>query len=128
VNAATSNKTLTGLSPSTTYTYKVRNKCPGAPGNFTVNGTNFTTNPLREGEVAPAMEIYPNPGSGVFYIDGVTSGDIITVRDIAGRLILSTTISDDAFIDLSGNADGVYFVEVSDEGIIIATEKIILAH
>ncbi len=128
VNAATSNKTLTGLSPSTTYTFKVRNKCPGAPGNFTANGTNFTTNPLREGEVAPAMEIYPNPGSGVFYIDGVTSGDVITVRDIAGRLILSTTISDDAFIDLSGNADGVYFVEVSDEGIIIATEKIMLAH
>ena len=127
VNAATSNKTLTGLTPSTTYTYKVRNKCPGAPGNFSTNGVNFTTLPLREGDVEPQLEIFPNPGSGVFYIDGVEAGATVNVFDLSGKLIVTNTISDEAIVDLTGYADGIYLVEISKNDILLAKEKIILA-
>lgn len=129
-NAATSNKTLVGLTPNTTYTYKIRNKCPGAPGNFTSANGSFTTNPLREGEVVDItpIEIYPNPGNGIFYIEGIDMNATIQVRDISGKLILSSTNNEDGFIDLSGNADGVYFVEIKNNGNLLATEKIVLAH
>jgi glucose/arabinose dehydrogenase len=130
VNAATSNKTLTGLTPNTTYTIKVRNKCPGAPGNFTVNGPNFTTLPLRDGEevVAVSTDVYPNPGTGVFYIDGVSAGTEVIVRDLSGKLILSSILDEEATIDLTGNADGIYLVELTLNGVLLGTEKIVIAN
>lgn len=130
VNTATSNRTLTGLVPNTTYTFKVRNKCPGAPGSFTITGPNFTTNPLREGEVVATdvPEIYPNPGTGVFYIDGIPAGANINVADISGKLVLSSILTDEGFIDISGNAEGMYFIEISNNGELIKTEKVVLMH
>jgi len=130
VNTATSNRTLTGLIPNTGYTFKVRNKCPGAPGSFTITGPNFVTNPLKEGEVIATdyFEIYPNPGTGVFYIDGVPAGVDVQVRDISGKLILTSVLTDQGYVDLTGNAAGMYFIELSNNGDIIATEKVVLAN
>ena len=46
INTPVSNINISGLIPSTNYTFKIKNKCPGAPGIFTTNG-NFTTLPLK---------------------------------------------------------------------------------
>jgi predicted alpha/beta superfamily hydrolase len=63
--------------------------------------------------------IYPNPGSGIFYIplhaplNDKDSFDQITVTDISGRTINNANIrltSDHLAIDLADNTEGIYFI------------------
>ncbi|MBL0281946.1 MAG: T9SS type A sorting domain-containing protein [Bacteroidetes bacterium] len=73
------------------------------------------------------MRNFPNPGSGVFYIDGVEAGATVNVFDLSGKLIVTNTISDEAIVDLTGYADGIYLVEISKMISFLRKKKIILA-
>lgn len=67
-NATTNFKTLVGLSPSTTYEYKIQAVCVGATSPFTAIST-FTTLPFRtEGDKDDALVVFPNPGNGLFQV------------------------------------------------------------
>ena len=73
------------------------------------------------------FSIYPNPAKTIFYIDGLTEGQKIEIRDTTGRLVSSLTVtaSNVFAIDVSSLARGAYLVKVLDNSL-NTTQKIIL--
>ncbi len=116
----TNAKTLSGLTPNTTYEYKVRTKClDGNFGEFSELLT-FTTLPLKEENMNERsfIFIYPNPVSDVLYIDIEKQIDngTIQIRDIAGALILEQQINSSTnVVSLTQLGAGVYFVIITTE-------------
>lgn len=66
------------------------------------------------------ISIYPNPSRGIFYLDGLTDNEvIITVLNIRGQVLnnVVTNKQDGKWmIDMSSEADGVYFIRVNNNG------------
>ncbi|AXT49578.1 T9SS C-terminal target domain-containing protein [Aquimarina sp. BL5] len=60
--------------------------------------------------------VYPNPSHNFIKLKGVSSGDIVTVIDLSGKLIIKKTISknENAELDLSNIESGVYFATVKN--------------
>ena len=73
------------------------------------------------------FSIYPNPvTNGVFYITTDTNIErAVTIFDILGKQVLNTTIHESA-INVSGLNPGVYLVQVTEEGDITTTRKLIV--
>ncbi len=66
---------------------------------------------LQENLLSDQVEIYPNPGTGIFHIK--TSGfepTSVKITNAVGALICDTVYSSNMTIDLSSNPNGVYFV------------------
>ncbi|MBC8172666.1 MAG: PQQ-dependent sugar dehydrogenase, partial [Chitinophagales bacterium] len=85
VNTSSTSVTLTGLTPATFYNLRIKNKCPGAPGNFTTNG-NFNTAPLRENETYSAeLSVFPNPNNGTFIVQNAENVRAAIIYDMAGK-------------------------------------------
>ncbi len=110
INTPVSSITIPGLTPSTGYTFKIKNKCPGAPGAFSANG-NFMTSPLKEkNEQKELITVYPNPNQGVFFIEGIIEQTEICIYNPAGQLIKKINTSYSVEIDLTDQNAGVYFL------------------
>ena len=64
-----------------------------------------------------AIEIYPNPSTGVYYISNVQNATSLTVTDALGRDVMVTAMRGKANcqVDLSGYTSGVYFFKFSSE-------------
>ena len=60
-------------------------------------------------------DIYPNPTTGSVFIKGNAPERIVTVTDLAGRVILEKNLSGSNLVDLSGQPNGVYFIEIQTE-------------
>ncbi|MFZ1592779.1 MAG: T9SS type A sorting domain-containing protein, partial [Chitinophagales bacterium] len=88
------------------YTFKIRNKCPGAPGSFTANG-NFMTLPLRDEITTTTINIYPNPGSGFYHIEGIDPFAQVLIFDVQGQLVGTFQLHNNQ-LDLSTLANGMY--------------------
>ena len=76
------------------------------------------------------IKVFPNPSSGIFYIDLDSYQDIpkqIKVFDVNGNLVLSKKHNDQILkIDLSYKASGIYFINLFDDfGRIIYYGKLI---
>ncbi len=78
------------------------------------------------------FSIYPNPTNGIvniFLKNEISANTGIVVSSINGRVVLSknynTTNRKNISIDLTGNAKGVYFVNIKSGGK-VSSEKIIL--
>ncbi|MBK6731446.1 MAG: T9SS type A sorting domain-containing protein [Bacteroidetes bacterium] len=111
------------LLPSTTYGVRVKSGClegeVWTPSEFT-DWYYFTTDPLRVGQFAQQIMLYPNPNNGNFRLQLNGSANFETsveVFNMAGQLMSSQLIhSDDAVITLDiqmGNpAPGSYIVKV----------------
>jgi hypothetical protein len=72
---------------------------------------------MEEGFVA--LEIVPNPGTGIFTITyDQPSGATIEVLDMFGRSLKKTELTGNApyRLDLSGEAKGIYLLKLSSEG------------
>jgi hypothetical protein len=94
--------------------------------NFTFRNaaTSSTTVVEQVAEISKDFVVYPNPGSGLFYIEAVQSSNkisSISVYDAAGKLILEDNIglnqnhNQPASFSLDGNVDGLYVVWVKYE-------------
>jgi len=68
-------------------------------------------------------KVYPNPGDGIFTVD--TDVNYIEAFTPDGRLV--KTITDSAYIDLSGNPAGNYILKISKDSQ-VQYEKVILTH
>ena len=69
-----------------------------------------------------SIHISPNPTNDVVYISGITAGDVLTIYDSTGRLVINTIASgDQATFDLNNAAPGLYFVKINDS----KTQKIL---
>ena len=72
------------------------------------------------------ITIYPNPGTGIFNIQGLNAETDISVENPLGQVVLVKKVFPDfSEIDLSSQPSGVYFVKVND-GSTSANIKIIL--
>jgi hypothetical protein len=73
-----------------------------------------------------SLSIYPNPGTGIFNIQGLNGETEISVRNPLGQVLLIQKVSSNSSeIDLSSQPDGVYFIQVNNRDI-FANTKIIL--
>ena len=61
------------------------------------------------------VQIAPNPSTGLFYIQGVEDGALLSieVRDITGNVVITTS---EKVVDLTSKANGVYLLSVNIDG------------
>jgi hypothetical protein len=62
---------------------------------------------------ATALRIYPDPATGSFRIDGLTTPTQVSVTDISGRIVFEKIISGDESIAAGHWPQGVYLVRVN---------------
>ena len=78
------------------------------------------TNSLADeilGEDSEALRVFPNPNTGLFFIEGEPSLNLerAVIFDVSGRLIKEIDlagVTNSATVDLSGASSGLYFVNI----------------
>lgn len=83
-------------------------------------------------ESEATIQVYPNPTSGKVYLktSNINGYEVhVSVFDVTGRTILQTRkkLTEDLEIDLSGQADGTYFLRIDADGL-RKTFKLIVNH
>ncbi len=58
--------------------------------------------------------IYPNPSTGLFYIN-ITKPSFVRVIDLTGKVLKTYTLSSSSTVDLRPQAAGIYFIQVKTE-------------
>lgn len=73
-----------------------------------------------------AIKLYPNPSSGIIYLDGVDVAiNRVEVIDISGKIVKSETHFTEKKLNLTEFQEGIYFIKIhTDEGIL--NKKVIL--
>ena len=80
---------------------------------------------IKETENEAAVNVFPNPGSGHFTVQGEGIREIL-VFDIQGRKVFSSSVNSDlSHIDISDEASGIYFVKMIRHDNNIITRKLI---
>lgn len=75
-----------------------------------------------------ALSIYPNPANSSVNFDLLTPGSNITIRNVVGEVIYQRQVNQSKLtIDLSGYANGMYFVTQEGKQK-LTTQKFIIAH
>jgi len=61
-----------------------------------------------------SLNVYPNPTSDVFTIDGLEGGELLTIFDQSGRAVFNTVVKDaKEEISVSAMPAGTYFVRLT---------------
>ena len=86
--------------------------------------------PVNLDELGPVpFIVYPSPATNTLNIQAPTIssvGAILQIRDSSGRLVLSSTISTDASVDVSCLARGTYLVKLISEDEHSSFQRVIL--
>jgi len=109
---------LAGLPDATTYDFYIISNCAlgdkspwAGPFNFTTFITGVDENTANNG-----VSIFPNPNNGIFSLEVNASDATVKVMNTQGQIILTKNIlKNNAKIDLSNNAKGIYFITVTSE-------------
>lgn len=74
------------------------------------------------------IQLYPNPATTHFKINGLTTSAVLTIIDLSGRVIKRTSAENLLAIDIRHLASGTYFVQLSanKEQALYYSEKIII--
>ena len=115
--ATTNSYTLTGLTQNTTYQVQVQANCGDGNLSDWSSAINVTTTGI-ESWLSNSVSLYPNPAKE--YVDIRVDGDLnvtmMEVYDVYGKLINTVNVVDNPTrINVSGLADGMYFVRVTTE-------------
>ncbi len=109
------------LSPKVTSNYVIS----GVDANNCSNNTTYTLyvskcTSLSENDVFANLKVYPNPSSGLYTVEFAKDGSkSVVVMNAVGSIVLQTvTTEDTTTIDLTSFSNGVYFVKVSNEGVV----------
>lgn len=62
------------------------------------------------------VNIYPNPGKGIFNISGITGRFEISVTNSVGKIILQGQIGENQSLDLTHYPSGIYLVKIVQQG------------
>jgi hypothetical protein len=119
--------------PSTEETFELELSYNSAmtPGIFTLNGLSEVVE-LKTSAAGLAdaeqrdIRIFPNPSGGVFNFSGIEESVEITVVDIFGKEMLSSTYDGLQMIDLTGKPEGIYFVRIKTRDGFVSTRKLIV--
>ncbi|HYV92714.1 MAG TPA: T9SS type A sorting domain-containing protein [Chitinophagales bacterium] len=113
-------KTIKGLSPNTSYVWKVRSKCTTDPVVFSPwsSSVSFnTTMKLAEAEKEEAiLNIFPNPTSGnvSVEIDNTSAINIVMIQNLIGQVMLQENFPEGSNnkveMDVSSLQAGVYLI------------------
>jgi len=85
--------------------------------------TNICTVSTHTPDYAPNIAISPNPSDGTFTVQGITNAKY-DILNLTGQIIQSGKLKNDTFIDISGEAQGVYFISISIDNQMI-TKRIV---
>lgn len=83
---------------------------------------------IKENIALKGLSFYPNPCGNNVFIKNDTPLDFLTLTlsDITGRVLFSQEISSATeVIDLSGISSGIYFANMSSNGVVLGTQKLI---
>lgn len=79
-------------------------------------------------ELSDAVQVFPNPGTGIYYIDSPHLIKSIKVLDIAGNSLISQSINRNQKIDISSLLDGYYlFAILLSDGRIVNKPVILIS-
>ncbi|MBQ6955074.1 MAG: T9SS type A sorting domain-containing protein, partial [Bacteroidales bacterium] len=118
--------TITGLRANYDYSVAVKAVCEeGVEGNWSTpfDFTTLAGDGVNTVDGGMSLTIYPNPTSDATTIalSGVNGEVSITIVDMNGRTVMTGTMSCEGDctkrMDVSGLAQGAYFVRVSGEGV-----------
>lgn len=75
----------------------------------------------EEDEQSGALQVYPNPSKGLFYLTTgeIASGSTVIISDITGRQVYAGTIESDNYeqqLDITAQPDGIYFMLIESNG------------
>ncbi|MCX6296350.1 MAG: peptidylprolyl isomerase [Bacteroidetes bacterium] len=128
VDVGTNAYTVTGLSASTRYYWRIRTNNGGhfstysTVWNFLISGTGIDSY-KEEDQVI----VYPNPSNGQFVFENLEKENTIEIFDITGRSILKTLVKNTFYkIDLSNKAKGFYFYSITYQNKKVQQGKIII--
>ena len=119
VQASTNNATITGLTANMPYDVYVRSVCGDGFFSAWSSVTSFTTDEQGEGidDVnSAAIALYPNPATTTVTISGISGQATVTIVDMNGRVNGEWKVENDEItLDLTGYAQGAYFVRITGE-------------
>jgi hypothetical protein len=146
-NTTGTTMTFSGLTPNTTYQFRIRSKCPAPNPAATSPWTYYTFTTILPQGLSEAgntetitlepesidFDVYPNPGNGIFNIRLSSEMEeivFISVLDGVGREVFTTqwALSEGLTIDqldLSHLSGGVYHVNIQ-QGDMMQTKKIVI--
>lgn len=123
VSAGSFDPTAAGIGTHTiTYTYTDANSCTAtATENLTVDACTGVNELAMQG-----ARIYPNPATGIVYIETAVSEFTIEVMNALGQVVMSKQVSGyAASVDLTSFDNGIYFIKLNSENN-MRVEKVVL--
>lgn len=118
------------VNPSTTTTYTVAgfdtNSC-SASGVIT-QSVDACLGGIRYFSEEPSYTIYPNPGTGKFYLNSLSLnvGALVEIQDVNGKTVYAIKIQTPlTCIDLEGLPNGIYYLRLLNDNTAFKTEKIV---
>lgn len=84
---------------------------------------------VHENNLATSLEVYPNPSKGIFTVEmknGKMQAAQVEIYNYMGERVYNAALQATSRIDLSNQAEGVYFVQVKTSGGVL-TKKIIVS-
>jgi hypothetical protein len=113
----TNSYTITGLEEGTNYVVYVRSICGDGIYSDWTAGFNFMTTEVGIDDVDNnAISLYPNPASSTVTLTGIEGEATVTVVDMNGRESGKWKVeSGKLTIDVTGYAQGAYFVRITGE-------------
>lgn len=112
-------KTISGLTPNTTYNAKVRAYCTGFGFSDFSSTITFTTPPMRDAVAQESLtSVYPNPANNFIVIDGAAPGSRIHVVNMLGEMITESITADagSTQINIQQWPEGMYRVILDEAG------------
>jgi|GEM_PF-3153397 len=106
---------------SATASVNVTDCAGGQNGRYSSGTSNTSANDNQE------ISIYPNPGSGQYFVKGINCGMLLEIYDYTGKKVNALSANDNTTqVDISTQANGVYLLRIlSKEGKVVSEQKLI---
>ncbi|MBP5557617.1 MAG: T9SS type A sorting domain-containing protein [Bacteroidales bacterium] len=86
----------------------------------------LTPDAVSDFAAADFVRVWPNPSEGVFHFSTNLSHGQVMVFDVYGKMVMVKEITDGvSTLDLSGCADGMYLLKVTDGAVVKRTLKLV---
>ncbi len=103
------------VSPSVTTSYTVTGSDFGCTSAVSITQNVSACTGINEFELQNAINVYPNPNTGLFTLTTNKTADLVTITDLLGKVVLQIKPENTSvLIDVKSLNQGVYFVLVKE--------------